>query len=619
MDWIRSRQFQLVKLPNRHYVFRRNNSGNTEINIPKAIQTKFQARNWLLSHPNAPKKLTTKKAKQVRTLVLVNKSGTRTPLVKPQDPNFLLNKLRASGKTNKWSFNCDLRRQLKVFTQVGKGRQGIVFKASRYTNGRYPFAIKIAPTDIMALSRKETQPAQVEYDIQSAVSKETNGVVKVHQLFKCTDFLEPRRINMSNVQNSRHYNKSEQMVILMEYCDEGSLKSWISKQTAPTDTTMRAIIRHILTTLVQIRQRYPDFNHNDLHLDNIFMSSRGPLIGDFGWSRLERMGTNPAVNTANGTRTASFWGVGPKTISKYDHHLFLNEMRNWIVSHRPERFPQTISFLNMAVPEGYRGETAEHVSSWRLKYEDPCTELPSLTKLIASSYVSGSKRVTSAELVRVKARLRKMGAKLPSPPLITNQELINMSAANFLKLSPSTRTRAKNIRAKAKGKSVVIVKVNLTARMKKAPSPPKDKTKRNPFPVAVLKTAKFNKLVTKIYTTQGGASNEAFNNAWNRARRKAMNTIQNRVNKNLEPFSPSPKKASVPKNVAPSPKKGRVNYKLSPRSGRVKIKAPNSGRFVYANGQTISMAHLKSLAMTLGMNIKGLRSKENIVKKLFSK
>ena len=65
--------------------------------------------------------------------------------------------------------------------------------------------------------------------------------------------------------------------------------------------------------------------------------------------------------------------------------------------------------------------------------------------------------------------------------------------------------------------------------------------------------------------------------------------------------------------------KAHVNYKFSPKSGRVKIKAPNSGRFVYANGTAISLAHLKSLAATLGVNIKGLRSKANIAQKLFPK
>ena len=662
MNWRRDpRQFQLIKLSNRHYVFRRNNNGNTEINVPKTIQNKFQARDWLLKHPNAPKKFKPKKKPKVAGLLPfehLSPGGRKYhgieiggklklfPVLK--EPTFIANAQRARGKNTPWSFTCPLRAQLKIFLQAGKGRQGIVFKASRYSNGRHPFAIKIAPKDLRAEARKEPQPAQVEFDIQSAVEKETRGVVQVHQLLKCPRFLAPNRMNMPNVQNAQNYDKADQTIILMEYCPDGTLKSWLAKQQNLSDATMRGVIWSVLSTLMQIKRKYPDFSHNDLHIENIFMSSRGPLIGDFGWARLRKMGTNPAVNTANGTRTASFWGVGPKTLPKYDAHLFLNELRDWVLRNTPSRFPKTLAFLNAVVPEGYRGETDTHVSNWRLKYEDPCSEFPSLTKLMANPYVSGPKLVTSANLVRAKARLRKTGAaavpKKNSPPKAkksyTNQELVAMSAANFLKLSPATKARAKNLRAKAKtnkGKAPVVVvrKVNLTARVKKAPSPVKPKVKHKPFPRNILKTSKFNKFVNKIYKAQGGPANESYYEAWNRARTKAMNIIQNRVNRSLPPFSPSPpKKAKTPSPPKPPPPKkakkakkakppsppkktGLPNHKFSPSSGRVKIKAPNSGRYVYANGQSISLDHLKRLAASLGVNIKGLRSKANIASKIF--
>jgi hypothetical protein len=105
-----------------------------------------------------------------------------------------------------------------------------------------------------------------------------------------------------------------------------------------------------------------------------------------------------------------------------------------------------------------------------------------------------------------------------------------------------------------------------------------------------------------------------------------MNRIQNRLNKNQNLFTPSPPK---PKVKTPSPPKTKVktpsppkainlNYKLSPKSGRVKIKAPNSGRYVYANGASVSLDYLKKLASLLQVDIKGLRSKANIAKMIFS-
>ena len=145
--------------------------------------------------------------------------------------------------------------------------------------------------------------------------------------------------------------------------------------------------------------------------------------------------------------------------------------------------------------------------------------------------------------------------------------------------------------------------------------------KRKPLPAGLLKSNKFNKLITKFYESQNKRKNESFNNAWNRARTKALNQIQERVNANKPPFSPSPPKpkAKTPSPPKPKAKTPNFNFKMSPSSGRVKIRAPNSGRYVYANGATISLNYLKGIAARMGVNIKGMRSKANIAKKLFGR
>jgi hypothetical protein len=73
----------------------------------------------------------------------------------------------------------------------------------------------------------------------------------------------------------------------------------------------------------------------------------------------------------------------------------------------------------------------------------------------------------------------------------------------------------------------------------------------------------------------------------------------------------------VPSPNKPKPKPNNANFKLSPSSGRVKVKSNSSGRWVYANLH-FSMEELKALAGTKGVNIKGLRSKANIAKKIFT-
>jgi len=287
------------------------------------------------------------------------------------------------------------RFKTKELRSIGKGRQGIVFVVSRYSNGSQPFAMKITPYDLASSKRSESQPAEFEFKNQKcAQSAAPNGVVRVFKLKKCDNFISPSVINMPNVQNTLKYNKSRQYVMYMEYCAGGSLKNWLAKQKNITDNTLLKIMKSVTGTLYKIQKKYPYFRHNDLHMDNVFVSKRGFLIGDFGWSRVLRMGTNPAVNTANGTSTASYWGVGPRTDARYDHHMFLNEMLYWVKTHRPSRFPKSYAFLNTVIPDGYRGESDTHVLQWRLKYGDPCPGLPTLRQVILN-FRSKLKTVTT--------------------------------------------------------------------------------------------------------------------------------------------------------------------------------------------------------------------------------
>jgi hypothetical protein len=653
MSWINAFQFQIADRNGRHYVFRRNNSGNTEINIPKSIVTKKQARNWLKNNPN-------KVANPNRFKPKVRRAPARFHLAafdpmsiwESAPPGPPTNTGLGSPKYFNLNIPCDkFRASLTNIKPIGSGRQGKVFKATQGTRG--DFVLKVAPYDLAAKSRGEPQPFQVEFDNQKAVMDAApRGVVFVYKTFRCTDFVNPSELNMKNLQNSKKYDKSRQGIIVQEYCDGGSLADWI-KNNPLSDNVFKKMISQVVGTLVEIRKKFPHFNHNDLHMENIFVSkARGFLIGDFGWSRTKERGTNPAVNTANGTQTASFWGVGPKTDPRYDVHFFLNEIREWILRHEPAKYPLTVAFLDRVVPLGYRGMKDTHVSEWRLKYGDTCPGLPSLNTIAKDSYIKGG--INAANLAAAKARLRKV--KPPSPkklePIVlrpkrrvtspmlraamarlkkagsakknryTNAELIAMSAANFLKLSPTTRERAKKLRAggKNKGKAKVFTATNKNTGKKAAKLEfvlPNRGKKR--IPPALLKTNKFNKFVARIYESKGGLAGGAnYANAWNKARTEAIALIQARINANKPPFSPTPK-AKTPSPPKPKAKKVNFNYKLSPNSGRAKIRAPNSGRYVYANGATISLEYLKSIAAMMGVNIKGIRSKANIAKKLFAK
>jgi len=293
--------------------------------------------------------------------------------------------------------NCSNRTKLynaryktKELRPIGKGRQGVVFVVSESSNGSNPFAMKVVPFDLSAQNRKEVQPSIVEFRNQkAAASAAPGGVVKVMKLRRCDNFVNSSLINMPNVQN---HNRTKQAIMYMEYCSGGDLLNWLKKQRTLNDATMQRIISSILKTLYRIQKVYPYFRHNDLHLANVFVAKRGFLIGDFGWSRIKRNGTNPAVNTANGTRTASYWGVGPSTDARYDSHLFLNSMLTWIKDHGSKRFPKTVEFLNSVVPVGYRGDKGTYVNESRLIYGKQYPGLPTLATLLRTKYVNSANR-----------------------------------------------------------------------------------------------------------------------------------------------------------------------------------------------------------------------------------
>jgi Protein kinase domain len=695
MNWVKDRKFQLVNRNGRRYVYRRNNTGNTEINVPATVRTKAQAQQWLMDHPERVKKPNRhrpraggkRSALGVGPMFLEEPVWQRSPNVKWDCAlktrlfKVVTNNGRTGFKATKPMNGAKLATEpnskLKItpgIARIGKGRAGIVYLASTSSRRHKYVAIKIIPHDKAAEARKDPQPAVVEYTIQKQIQGVDDWVrahvVNVFNLVHCMDFVDPREIN---VNNANVMNTSKQSVIFMQYANGGSLLDWMSKMSRTrklNDAFMVVVISQVLRTLYRIMKKYPDFRHNDLHIENLFVQDghahlKWPviLIGDFGWARTKKMGTNPAVNTArpNGVTTGAY-GVGPDTDARYDAHLFLNELHAWCLKHKAEAsdgFAKTISFLERILPQGYRGETNTHVSKWRLKYEDPCPGLPKLSEILRDKFLKRN----SNDPLNVGWKYYINNINRPSPPKPkapsptrpkprtpspkkkwTNAELQTISATNFARLSPATRARALALRKNRPKKTPSPPKVQKTSPPKKAKTPPK-KVVHKPLPKGVLKTAKFDRLVNKLWREAGAKANANYQNAWNNARRRAINIIQARVNANKSPFSPSParktktpsppkaprktpsppkaprKTPSPPKAPRKTPSSPKVlnNFTISPSSKRIKIRAPNSGRMVYANGPTITLTYLKNLATRRGVNIKGLRSKNSIARKIFGR
>jgi hypothetical protein len=324
------------------------------------------------------------------------------------------------------------------------------------------------------------------------------------------------------------------------------------------------------------------------------VAHRGFLLGDFGWSRLEKTGTNPAVNTANGTNTAGKWGVGPATDPRYDYHFFLNNIRDFV--RRRGGMPKTMEFLDWAVPPGYRGSSDTHVNEWRLKYNDPCPGLHSFSELLRCKYISGRK-VTSPDLVAARSKL------VPRVKTPTPIASLNLRAAKR-KLKPVHPRR-------------VISPAQLVAARRKLKAGRKTKH----IPSALLKNSQFDKLVEFYWRNNGAVSGKNYDEAWSKARDRAIRLVELRLNRGNRPFNSAKNvKAAVlapPKPVAKvkTPPK-RIISPPRANSGRPKVMG-DKGRMVYAD-RYYGLANLKKLAANRKTNIKGLRSKANIARKIFT-
>jgi hypothetical protein len=649
MNWIANGKFKLVtNRPGKHYVYRRTNSGNMEYNVPVSIRTKAEARRYLSLRG---RNLKPNRVKTARKAAPVN-----YPIRWPWPTTGFVNAPMGLGmpvRPANSKFSCATRKDLGQI--LGRGRQGIVFKC------KGPVAAKICPKDLAASARKEPQPVMVEFTNQkAAMAAAPEGVVKVYDLVYCENFIEPSVMDMKNVQNSRKYDKTKQGIIFMEYCSGGSLLNWL-KEKPRNDAAMHHLITSILRTLAKIKKSLPDFRHNDLHIDNVFVADRGFLIGDFGWSRIAKNGTNPAVNTANGTTTANTWGVGPKTDARYDSHNILNNLRDWLA--KRGGVPATRAFLDAVVPVGYRGDTDVHVTQGRLKYGDPCPGLPTLEAILRTKYITGRK-FNSPNLREAKNKLKKV---VPGQKRLPFRSLnLRLAKMALKKKKPAglpftaAQLRARKLKLKPARPRAKITPAQLKAVKLK----PGRKTAK--MPAALRKDPRFDKLVENLWRLNGAKSGANYANAWNSAKAKATRLVELRINAGNAPFSPKHansvgrraapvKKAASPRRnttsparKAPSPPKKNLaeagarlkkkaanlqaarahtvlfvagppapnaKYRKSPSSGRAQMKS-NSARWVYVNLH-MSLADLKKMARNKGKNIKGLRSKAEIARKIF--
>ena len=600
------RMFQLSSGPRGKYVYHRSPSGRKVTrNVPNSVVTKNDAVRFLRESGG--------------------RGATRATPARP---------VPVVGKR----LGCDSLRNLTGVRRIGSGRQGVIYAANRPAEYLIRgIAIKVAPFDNAAEKRGEKQPAQVEYDIQSALRLVAQGGIMSPMSFhECRDFVASSDMNNIN-KGGKNIDPHRQFVLFMERADGGSLSQWVKAHASTlNDSKLFEIIGKVLVTLWKISKKYPEFRHNDLHLDNILMVKNVPKIADFGWSRIQKTGTNPAVNTALKNGTAARYGIGPDTDPRYDAHLFLNELRRFLVKFG--KFNATIQFLNKYIPVGYREFSDTYTHEGRLKYSTAFPGLPTIRTILKDSHMNAkltpSPKKTPSPQKAAPSPKRRRSPAARANAVLTNANFLAMTPRRFMKLTPKTRARATIVRrAGVKGQQETARSLaNSPTTVWSGPKRLEASAKVRVSP-RTLRSNNFNKLVVSFLNKNNSAP---YQNRWNAARAKAIKVVKNRLTAGKPAFSPKrPKLPSPLSPLGPPKPRPKLPSPLSPLgppkrrpspagvvrsagSGRYKITGP-SGRLVYANGTAITMNFIKNLAARKGVAIKGLRSKDAIAKAIFNR
>ena len=407
VSWIDSGQFKIVNRNGRRYVFRKNNSGNTEINIPRNIDIsrgKGLVKAWLKRNPNKVRNPTSFKPKKKtpnRPALKLNISPFPNAVPFNCGTNFFKKVRNSNGKTGFQATKLANHNKLytvpngkmtvnKGMAQLGKGTQGIVFLAYTGPRANNPVTIKVVPK----YPSNKRQVAEFEFYLQKKLYAIHPGniVPKPYKMIKCKDFIPVS--SWKNANKKPGYDYSDQTVIFSEYMDGGSLSDWLNKMSGRLDERfIQNLIRRILEMLFLISKRIPAFRHNDLHLDNILVRENRPPIttrsarfymNDFGWAYTGK-GTNPMVDSG---KYESSFGIGPKTSSRYDMHLFLNELHKWLQRNGGKaKYPKAMGFIEKYLPEGYRGSSTKYINESRLRYGMEHKSLPKLVDIVKDKYV----------------------------------------------------------------------------------------------------------------------------------------------------------------------------------------------------------------------------------------
>ncbi|MDB4345968.1 protein kinase [bacterium] len=238
---------------------------------------------------------------------------------------------------------------------IGKGEHGTVYHACLNDACKMKFAVKVSTENLTAehnLTKK----------FINMVGK--NTAADVYTLEKCKN-------------DTRLYSE------FLEGQPFGKLLPKLNKDPRK----IRSIVIQVLKILKTLHEKNSSFRHNDLHLENIFITAGGKVrIIDFGLGFSSSI-KNPEVNNSGSYLVP--YGIYRGNPKMYDVHFFLNSLFN----HKKHLDDSTRKFIEDVIPAKYLGVNGIHIYAARLKpRKDGSTllNIPTYTRLFNHPYIKGS-------------------------------------------------------------------------------------------------------------------------------------------------------------------------------------------------------------------------------------
>ena len=245
--------------------------------------------------------------------------------------------------------------KFKNVRAIGKGEHGTVYHACINDACKMKFAVKVSKENLTAehnLTKK----------FINMVGK--NTAADVYALEKCKN-------------DTRLYSE------FLEGQPFGKLLPKLNKEPRK----IRSIVIQVLKILKTLHEKNSSFRHNDLHLENIFITAGGKVrIIDFGLGFSNSI-KNPEVNNSGSYLVP--YGIYRGNPKMYDVHFFLNSLFN----HKKHLDDSTREFIEDVIPAKYLGVNGTHIYAARLKPRkagNTLLNIPTYTMVFNHPYIKGS-------------------------------------------------------------------------------------------------------------------------------------------------------------------------------------------------------------------------------------